>query len=410
MSLPPGPSDQASLPRLTRLRAFDQVAQSGSISAAAQHLHVTQPAVTRALHSLEEELGTSLLERHPGGSALTVEGLLFARRARRFFQQLNSALAGITDAESESDEVLRLTRKISDVHIRSLIAIWKSGSFRGAAKSLAVAEPTLHRPARDLERLVKTPLYRRTPDGIGLSPSGSELARRFALGVVEIAVGVEELAVHRGSADVRTTIGVLPLAPKRLLGIVVEDLLRRHPNARVIIQEGSYDDLVIGLRSGAIDLIFGALRPPAPYDDLREEKLFDDPYRIVCRRNHPLMQIANPTIADLKPYNWVFPTTALPRRAVLDAIIAEWGLSPRVQIETNSLGALVADLMASDRLGLLPREYIVIGDRSDLVATLDIHVAHATRTVGLTSRLDWLPTGFQSDFLSVMRTKSAAQA
>lgn len=397
--------DQPPLPRLTRLRAFDHVARSGAISTAAQRLHVTQPAVTRAVRSLEDELRTQLLERHHGGSVLTEKGFIFARRTQRFFQQLNGALAATIDADPGSDPVARLIRKISDVHVRSLIAIWKTSSFRGAAKALAVAEPTLHRPARELERLVKTPLYRRTLDGVGLSPVGAELARRFALSLVEIAVGVEELAAFRGAAEVKITIGVLPLAPKRLLAIVAKDLLDTHPNSRLVVQEGSYDDLVASLRSGVIDLIFGALRAPAPFDDLHEEGLFDDPYRIVCRRNHPLTKIPKPSILDIKGYNWVFPTSALPRRAVLDAMIVEWGLSPRVQIETNSLGALVADLMVSDHLGLLPREYIVIDDHSDLVATLDIRVPHATRTVGLTTRIDWLPTQLQSDFLSVMRAQ-----
>ncbi|RKE67492.1 DNA-binding transcriptional LysR family regulator [Pseudorhodoplanes sinuspersici] len=378
------------------------------MSTAAHFLHVTQPAVTRAIRSLEDEVGTPLLERRPGGSFLTQDGLIFARRTQRFFQQLSAALAATIGADAQSDAVTRLSRKISDVHIRSLIAIWKSRSFRGAAKALDVAEPTLHRPARDLERLVKTPLYRRTLDGIGLSPAGSELARRFALSVVEIAVGFEELAAHQGSAQVKTTIGVLPLAPKRLLAIVAEELLRVHPKSRLVIQEGSYDELVVSLRSGASDLIFGALRAPPPFDDLCEENLFDDPYRIVCRRDHPIAQIPSPKTSDLRKYNWVFPTAALPRRAVLDTIIAEWRLSPRVQIETNSLGALIADLMVSDHLGLLPREYIDIDDRSDLAA-LNLRVPHAPRIVGLTTRLDWLPTSFQSDFLTVMRKQSAVQ-
>ena len=405
----PYPPGQPLLPRLARLRAFDHVATTGAMSAAAHLLHVTQPAVTRAIRSLEDEVGTQLLERRPGGSFLTKEGLIFARRTQRFFQQLSAALAVTVGAAPQSDSVARLARKISDVHIRGLIAIWKARSFRGAAKALDIAEPTLHRPARDLERLVKAPLYRRTLDGIGLSPAGSELARRFALSVVEIAVGIEELAAHQGSAQVKTTIGVLPLAPKRLLAVVAEELLRVHPNSRLVIQEGSYDELVINLRSGAIDLIFGALRAPALFDDLHEESLFDDPYRIVCRRNHPLTQIPNPTTSDLRKYNWVFPTLALPRRAVLDTIVAEWGLSPRVQIETNSLGTLIADLMVSDNLGLLPREYIVIDDHKDLVAALNIRIPHAARIVGLTTRLDWLPTKFQTDFLAVMRKQCSAQ-
>jgi LysR family transcriptional regulator of gallate degradation len=202
---------------------------------------------------------------------------------------------------------------------------------------------------------------------------------------------------------VTMTLGVLPLAPKPLLAETTNALLNTRPQARVIIQEGDYDELVIALRSGTIDGIFGALRHPPPFADLDEESLFDDPYGIVCRHDHPLTKLAHPKAAALKAYDWVFPTTALPRRAVLDKVIAAWKLSPRVQIETNSLGALVADLVVSDRISLLPRTAIQSDDRANRLAILDIKVPHTRRMVGVTTRSDWLPTEFQADFLHRLR-------
>jgi DNA-binding transcriptional LysR family regulator len=337
---------------------------------------------------------------------LTAEGLVFARRTRRFFQQIDAAIAAAIGGDGKGNAVPRLARKIGDVHIRSLIAIGKARSFRRAAETLGVAEPTLHRPARNLERMVKTPLFRRMPDGIGLSPAGAELARQLALARIEITAGIDELAAHRGAAGTTMTIGVLALAPKRQLAAVTETLLRAHPRLRVVIQEAGYDELVVALRSGAIDVIFGALRSPPPFADLREESLFEDPYGIVCRRDHPLTRRSQPTIADLKRYSWVLPTPALPRRAVLDKLIARWNLSGEVQIETNSLGALIADLAASDHISLLPREYVAIDDHSGILAVLKLRVPHPMRIVGLTTRQGWLPTEVQSDFISLLRETS----
>jgi LysR family transcriptional regulator, regulator for genes of the gallate degradation pathway len=394
------------LPRLIRLRAFENVAAAGAMSAAAARLHVTQPAVTRAMGALEQEIGARLFERGRGGSFLTPEGQIFARRTRRFFQQMTAALADAVGADPQDDAVARLARKLSDVHVRSLVAISKAQSFRAAAKMLNIAEPTLHRPARNLERLLKTPLFRRTLDGIALSPTGSELARRFSLGAVEIKAGIDELAARHGAGATTMAMGVLVLAPKRPLAIVAEEVLRRHPKSRVAIREGSYDELVGAMRRGSIDLIFGALRSPPPFGDLHEEIWFDDPYCVVCRRDHPLTRLPRPTRADLRRYDWIFATPALPRRAVLDQIIIEWNLSTRVQIETNSLGAVISALAVSDRISLLPREYVLVEDRSDLLAVLNVRVPHRPRMVGLTTRLDWLPTAFQSEVISLLRTTS----
>jgi len=389
---------------ISRLRIFDAVARTGTMSAAAALLHLTQPAVTRAVQALESDLGARLIERRRAGSFLTAKGAILARRTERFFQQLDAAIAATITADPHGHHIRRLTRRIADVHIRCLIAIGKARSFRGAAGALGIAEPTLHRPARDLERLVKTPLFRRTPEGMDLSAAGAELARQFTLACVEIATGLEELAHDRSAAGQTMRLGVLPLAPKRQLAAVTEALLRRHPHSRLTIHEASYDDLVVTLRNGAVDVIFGALRAPAPFEDLREESLFDDPYGIVCRKDHPLARRSHVAIADIKKYNWIFPTPSLPRRAMLDAILAAWNLPQRVQIETNSLGSLIADLAASDHISLLPRAY---DDHSGLLTVLDIPVPHPQRLVGLTTRRDWLPTDFHADCLALLRKTAA---
>jgi len=394
------PVARQGIPRLARLRAFDGVAALGGMGAAADLLHVTQPAVTHAVQSLERELGVRLLTRGTGGSFLTGHGNVFARRTRRFFLQLNAALQEATGADAQS--VARLARKISDVHIRCLPAIAAERSFRGAARALGIAEPTLHRPARELERLVRAPLFRRMPDGIGLSPKGAELARRFALSMTEIAAGIEELSSHQHAARTTAVLGVLPLAPKRLPAMAAEGIMRRHANARLAIREGGYDELVVLLRSGAIDAIFGALRAPPPFGDLAEERLFEDPYCVVCRRDHPLTRLSRPTIADLKGYDWVFASAGLPRRVVLDEIIAAWKLSTRVQVETNSLGALIGIVAGSDRISLMPRAYITLDGNADTLAAVDLDVPHKTRIVGLTTRQDWLPTSLQAEFLALL--------
>jgi DNA-binding transcriptional LysR family regulator len=396
-----------SFPRLARLRAFDGVAAAGAMGTAADLLHVTQPAISRAVQALERELGARLLARRHGGSFLTEDGAVFARRTGRFFLQLGAALEV---AGAQGDAVARLARRISTAHLRALLAISVAGSFRRAAQMLGIAEPTLHRAARDFERMVKTSLFRRTRDGIDLSPAGVELARRLSLCTVEITAGIEELATRRGMTQTTMTMGVLPMTPKRLSAIAAEMILRAHPNSRLLIREGDYDELVAALRSGGIDLIFGSLRSPPPFEDLDEENLFEGPYRVVCRRDHPLTRLPRPRIADLRAYDWVFATANLPRRAVLDRIIADWRLSPRLQIETNSLGTLVAILSNSDRISLLPREYITFDDHSNLLAVLDMEVAHPLRMVGLTTRADWLPTSFQSEFLALMRRISSDSA
>lgn len=79
------------LPPLTALRAFEAVVRTGSISAAAEELHVTHSAVSHQVRGLERDLGTLLLTRRGRGVVPTIAGDRLAR-------SLTDAFAGIARA------------------------------------------------------------------------------------------------------------------------------------------------------------------------------------------------------------------------------------------------------------------------------------------------------------------------
>ncbi len=63
------------------LRYFLAVAREENMSRAADRLHVTQPTLSKALRSLEDELGKKLFTRHSFSISLTEEGVLLRNRA-----------------------------------------------------------------------------------------------------------------------------------------------------------------------------------------------------------------------------------------------------------------------------------------------------------------------------------------
>jgi len=70
-------------------RVFYHVAECGSISKAASVLYVTQPAVSKAIKNLEEDLGVVLFKRLSRGVELTVEGRVLFGHVQQAFIQLN---------------------------------------------------------------------------------------------------------------------------------------------------------------------------------------------------------------------------------------------------------------------------------------------------------------------------------
>jgi len=68
---------------------FHTVAKAGNISKAANQLYISQPAISKAISKLEEELGTALFNRSSRGVTLTEEGQVLYEYVERAFDSLN---------------------------------------------------------------------------------------------------------------------------------------------------------------------------------------------------------------------------------------------------------------------------------------------------------------------------------
>jgi DNA-binding transcriptional LysR family regulator len=77
---------------LTRLKSFVVLAERLHFGEAARLLHLSQPALSKQVRQLEEEIGAPLLERGRHGARLTEVGILFAEEARRLVRQADTAL------------------------------------------------------------------------------------------------------------------------------------------------------------------------------------------------------------------------------------------------------------------------------------------------------------------------------
>ena len=77
--------------RLAVMETLVRIADTGSFSAAARHLNIGQPAVSKCIAKLEDRLGVSLLLRSTRGLTLTEAGHRFCERARRAIDEADAA-------------------------------------------------------------------------------------------------------------------------------------------------------------------------------------------------------------------------------------------------------------------------------------------------------------------------------
>jgi LysR family transcriptional regulator, regulator of abg operon len=88
--------------KLHQIREVLVVAELGSLRAAARHLRVGQPSITRSIRDIEQELGAALFERSYKGIRLTSIGRSFVVRATRVDQELRRAKEEVDQAKGLS--------------------------------------------------------------------------------------------------------------------------------------------------------------------------------------------------------------------------------------------------------------------------------------------------------------------
>jgi DNA-binding transcriptional LysR family regulator len=100
-------------PDLVALDLLDSVAELGSLGRVAARHHLSQPAVSMRMSSLERRLGLSLLQRDSAGTRLTADGERVVAAARRVLSEVRSLLAAVEGLRAETNLRLRVAASLT---------------------------------------------------------------------------------------------------------------------------------------------------------------------------------------------------------------------------------------------------------------------------------------------------------
>ncbi|WP_392969940.1 LysR family transcriptional regulator [Streptomyces sp. LN245] len=126
---------------LERLRTLDALARHGSVSGAAEGLHVTTSAVSQQMSKLEREVGQQLLAKNGRGVRLTDAGRLLAEHAARILSQVELAQSDLEAQRGQVAYELRL----------SAFPTAARGLFPAALAELRAEHPALRVRSSELE-------------------------------------------------------------------------------------------------------------------------------------------------------------------------------------------------------------------------------------------------------------------
>ncbi len=401
-------------PNLRHLRAFAAVVRLGGATRAAAQVHLSQPAITQALAKLEARLDAKLVVASANGMTPTEIGRLFHDRVERALELIATGAREAMRAEARRANAgfAHFEQLITVAQLRALAAMQFNRNFSLAARELNISQPSLHRAARDLERIMGRTLFITTRQGVEMTQTAAAFARFAALAHAELLQGFAEVAEALDRDPGLIVVGSMPFAQTRLLPEALNRLSRERPLARVKVITAPYDGLLGRLRHGVIDFLVGALRSPPPIDDIAQEPLIDDSLAVIGRHGHPLSKRGRVSHDDLLKFPWIAPAEDTPASAVFRNLFSagDQARMPAAIFETGSLVLARGLLIGSDRLTLLSARQAAHELALDQFALIAFAVPMGARQIGLTFRKGWRPTATQRALIEFLRASGEPAA
>ncbi|MBN8283248.1 LysR family transcriptional regulator [Zoogloea sp.] len=397
------------LPNFRHLRTFCEAERLRSISRAADAVFLSQPAATQAIAKLEDSLGTPLLERAGNGVSPTVAGQAYVTRARRAISMIEEGIAetiriGSTKSGRQARDILPL---LTTTQLRALVAVGTTNNFTLAARLIGTSQPAIHRSTRELEAILNVALFEKTTRGILLTRAGQILWQQLKLAFSELRQGLMDVSSCQGFAKGNIVIGCMPLARHFVMPETLVSFSTRFSEVTIRIIDSPYPDLLHGLRHGEIDFLVGALRTPAPVDDVLQEPLFSASLCIAARNDHPLANRKSILLDELLAYPWILPPPGTPTREHFERLASGTPHPSLRLIESSSQILIRGLLMDSDHLTLISRQQVRFEVELGQLTTLDYDLGDSLREIGLTTRVNWHPSEIQRAFIQTLRAVAA---
>jgi len=183
-------------------------------------------------------------------------------------------------------------------HLQQIVAICRAGSFSGAAKELGIAQPTLSKSIGRLEAKLGIQLFERTNSSARPTTYGqfvADQAQTLLQNVTTLGHELEQMA--KGEAGM-LKIGVGPATRLHPLPKVLQKAAQAFPRLQFVTRYAGPNLMMRALRAGRFDIVF-CNHQLATSEEFIRVKVFEDRYIVVARPDHPALQAAPLSVAEL---------------------------------------------------------------------------------------------------------------
>jgi DNA-binding transcriptional LysR family regulator len=274
------------------------------------------------------------------------------------------------------------------VQLRQLeyvLAVADERSFTRAAARLHLAQPSLSRQVKLIERELGVPLFDRGPGQavVSLTSDGAALLPFIRRVVADAEATGAEARALRGMARGRLSVGATPSLITRVLAPALVEFHASHPGIELLVVEAGSRQLVPQLASGEVDLALVVLPVTDPL--VATAPLFDDPLVLAVAPGHPLAGRHHVDVGDLHGLSLVMFREGYDLRSVTLAACRAAGAEPHLVSQGGEMDGVLAFVAAGLGAAVVPAIALPSDHRVTAVPFTDPGIR---RTVALAQRND----------------------
>ena len=285
---------------------------------------------------------------------------------------------------------------ISIPQLRGFVELAEHLSFKHAAARLNITQPALSNQIKALEQSLGARLFVRTTRSVELTSEGVKFFRRARRTLADFDSAVADIRAPAGPRRGIVTFACIPTVAGHVFPRIIRQYIKRHPD--VTIEMLDEETVAMERKILTRDVDFGVGGRPRRGEDFTFAPMLQDPFVLVCRRDHPLSLKRHIGIDDALKYPIISLAKGSNVRETTQAYFSETGrtFSPAFELLHHyTVGAMVE---AGLGIAFLPSQATAMIRMSARVKTVKLADTKFARPVGLiTRKVDGLPP-MASDF------------
>lgn len=291
--------------------------------------------------------------------------------------------------------------------LKTFVDVASNGSLARTASIVGIAQSALSRQLSALERDIGGRLFHRTGRGVVLTELGERMLPRARALVSDAEAWERTAKQERSEPHGEVTLGVVPVASRGLIALLVAELRQRYPGIRLRALEAYSGQVEEWLASGRVEIgIHNRYRRGRVANS---EVLAHSDVHLIARRDHPMARRRELAVRLFAGIPLAMPVRPNSLTSVLTGLAASQHFELDIRLEAGSTPLIREVMLASDLATISPRQVFASEIASGEFVAIPIVRPKIVQTTWMSVSSQHAPSGLTDIVARLIRRLAARQ-